>query len=73
MGLMTFLFVCFLIRFRVLKGEILENFASLGEDSLWWERVEERVFAKFRDGSRWNSNQGLELGADVLWCLFLGD
>lgn len=34
------------------------------------DSTEERVSANFRDGSRWNSNQGLELGADVLWYLF---
>lgn len=37
-GIEAVLFVCFLICFCVLKGEILENFASSGEDSLWWER-----------------------------------
>lgn len=26
---------------------------------------------ELRDGSRWNSNQGLELGADVLWYFFV--
>lgn len=31
----------------------------------------ERVFEKLRIGSRWNSNQGLELGADVLWYFFV--
>lgn len=31
----------------------------------------EKVFEKVRDGSRWNSNQGLELGADVLRYFFV--
>lgn len=69
---------CFSLRFYgflkngfcIFKGETLENFTCLRREFAL-VKGKMPLEKELRDGSRWNSNQGLELGADVLWYFFV--